>query len=192
MAINPPTDIVLDVARAADPARYKAAAEKLALLGTSAPGAAASFDSLFDSMDTAPSTAADPFIGDLRSRLPRAEFAASGKPPKAYQKFEAVVLQSFVQELLPKDASSVYGSGLAGSYWSSMLAEQIANQIAESGGVGIAQEIEAKHPMGWPAPHATGASGAFSTLPGVVGALERHFVDGLQADDQSATDASAT
>ena len=39
--------------------------------------------------------------------------------------FEAFVLQSFIQEMLPKKAEGVYGSGIAGDIWRSMLAELV-------------------------------------------------------------------
>jgi flagellar protein FlgJ len=65
--------------------------------------------------------------------------------PAPYVQFEAFVLQSFVQTMLPKDASAVFGEGTAGDIWKSMLAEKMALQIAESGGIGIAKMLAAKN-----------------------------------------------
>lgn len=59
----------------------------------------------------------------------------------AAQEFEAFVLQSFIEAMLPKKAGSVFGGGTAGEIWRSMLAEQVAKEVARSGGVGIAELI---------------------------------------------------
>lgn len=53
-------------------------------------------------------------------------------------KFEALVLHQFVETMLPDDASTVFGEGSTGEIWKSMLAEQVADQMASSGGIGIA------------------------------------------------------
>lgn len=57
------------------------------------------------------------------------------------QKFEALMMQQMVEGILPEDAESVFGSGTAGGIWKSMLAEQIGNQMAARGGIGIAELI---------------------------------------------------
>jgi Rod binding domain-containing protein len=57
--------------------------------------------------------------------------------------FEAFVLQSFLQEMLPKKAEGVYGSGIAGDVWRSMLAEKLAFEVTERGGIGIADQVRA-------------------------------------------------
>ena len=58
-----------------------------------------------------------------------------------YRKFEAFILQMFVESMLPKDASEVFGKGTAGTVWRSMLAEQIGNEMAKGNGIGIAQQL---------------------------------------------------
>ncbi|HXF55690.1 MAG TPA: rod-binding protein [Hyphomicrobiaceae bacterium] len=143
MAINPPGDIILGVARAADPLKYQAAKERLTRIGGEA------------------ATQADP-----RVRLPTAETsnyspparatqvlqgaspAAAGRAPRplpgaadALSQFEAFVLQTFVQAMLPKHADGVFGRGLAGEVWKSMMAEVLAKELAESGRAGIAKQI---------------------------------------------------
>jgi len=154
LAINPPSDIVLDVAKAADPLQYTAAVEKLARIGE--PEAAdSSFDLLLGSIEpdlgSSVEQAPDWTRADLRAQLQSLTGAPPGKSSAGpYRQFEAFVLQTFVQSMLPKDASDVFGKGIAGSYWSSMLAEQIAGQVAKSGGIGIAEEIAARHPAASP------------------------------------------
>lgn len=62
--------------------------------------------------------------------------------PTAAQDFEAFVLQSFVEAMLPRESDSVFGEGTSGALWKSMLAEQVARELARSGGIGIARMIE--------------------------------------------------
>jgi len=84
---------------------------------------------------------------DARSRFVDATFAASDKAAKAQVDFEAMVLNGFVKEMLPKDASATFGQGLAGDMWKSMLADQVSRQIAKSGTLGIAKRLFEAHPL---------------------------------------------
>jgi peptidoglycan hydrolase FlgJ len=60
------------------------------------------------------------------------------------KEFEAFVLQSFIQEMLPKKAEDVYGKGVSGDIWRSMLAEKLAAEVTERGGLGIADQVRAE------------------------------------------------
>lgn len=189
MAINPPSDIVLDVAKAADPLAYRAAVDKLARIGTEAAGpAAAAFEEMLSRADSPP--AAEPLpptdwrLADLRARLTEDHNAQTASRSDPYRQFEAFVLQTFIESMLPKDANHVFGEGIAGSFWSSMLAEQIAKQMAEAGGLGIADTLTA--------PSSTRAApDGFSSLPGFVSSLEMRFADALFSADQSNGEGSA-
>jgi len=57
------------------------------------------------------------------------------------KEFEAFVLQSFIQEMLPKEADSVFGKGAGADIWRSMLAEKLAYEVAARGDIGIAKAI---------------------------------------------------
>jgi hypothetical protein len=162
VAITPPSDIVLDVARAADPGRYRLAVEQLARLRAVAAAAsdAAVPPSGLGASAGPPTGAGPPAPG--RRRL------------DAYGQFEAFVLQSFLQSMLPRNAGTVYGKGTAGEVWRSMLAEQLGGQLAACGQVGIARRLAAGAPR--PGPEADGASalppglsaaqlGALSSIP---------------------------
>ena len=59
----------------------------------------------------------------------------------AYGQFEAFVLQSCIQSMLPRNATNVYGKGSAGEFWRSMLAEKMGEELARSGQVGIARRL---------------------------------------------------
>jgi Rod binding domain-containing protein len=89
---------------------------------------------------------------------------AAGGPDKLRQaktQFEAMMLSSFVGELLPKDSGEVFGQGMAGDMWRSMLAEQVSTQIAKSGKLGLARRLFATHEV---APHSGGAGEAAKTV----------------------------
>jgi Rod binding domain-containing protein len=71
-------------------------------------------------------------------------------PDKASQakvEFEATLINSFVGELLPKDAGTVFGEGSAGDMWRSMLSEQVSRQIAKSGALGLSRRVFATHEL---------------------------------------------
>jgi peptidoglycan hydrolase FlgJ len=144
MAFNPRTDVVLEVASAADPSRATLAAQRLnALAGSNAPTAdfAADMDrAAAGSVTTAPAANA----ADARSRLAEAQ-GGPDKTRQAKTQFEAMMLNSFVSELLPKDTGEVFGQGMAGDMWRSMLAEQVSTQIAKSGKLGLARRLFATH-----------------------------------------------
>lgn len=126
MAISPPTDIVLDVIKAVEPSVAAQARQRLAAIAGSA---GAKPVPAFDI--PAPSTGAR-----------TAELApASAKPEDALVKFEGMVLQTFIESIMPDDAQNTFGSGLSGDMWKSMLSEKIAGVVAERGGVGIANRL---------------------------------------------------
>lgn len=125
MAISPPSDIVLDVARAANPADIQQArAQLMQRTGAS------------EAQFTA-------------SSAPTLSRTANASGPDAttenFKHFEAMVLQTFIQNMLPKDAEGVYGKGLAGDMWKSQLAEHLAGVVADNGGIGIAKSLAAEH-----------------------------------------------
>ena len=97
-----------------------------------------------------------------------AALAANGRStravPETFRKFEGMVLQSFIQSMLPQESEAVYGSGLAGDMWKSFMATEIANQMAKAGGIGIADRILGDHYM---------AGEAKVSVTGLPGAAER-------------------
>ncbi|MEP1129732.1 MAG: rod-binding protein [Nitratireductor sp.] len=121
MAISPPSDIVLDVARAVDQTDLAAARTRLA----------AAARSVVAGCETGGAA-------DLRGR-PAAD--AGARAPEAFRDFEAMVLQTFMQSMLPEDAQNVYGEGLAGEMWKTFLAQELSSEMAKRGGIGIADRI---------------------------------------------------
>jgi len=149
MPIDPPSDVVLEVVNAADPARAAAAAQRLNALAGAAAAQTGDFAQTLAQTAPSASLAAARVAGmaDARSRLADATLAASDKAAKAQVDFEAVLLNGFVNEMLPKDASATFGQGLAGDMWKSMLADQVSRQIAKSGTLGIARRLFEAHPL---------------------------------------------
>ncbi len=138
MAISPASDIILDVARAADP--QKAMATTRALAGASAEASGA-FAATLDGLPAA-RTALPDF--SYRAATPVLQKAETPQH-KAEIGLESMLLKSFVDQMLPKDAADVFGSGVAGDVWRSMLSEKIADQIAKSGALKIGERLFATH-----------------------------------------------
>lgn len=154
MAISPPSDIVLDVVSAADPSRYTAAFDRLARMSTPGGGNGSLFAKAFDDA----TTATVPGLADARAKfasLAPLKSSQDGKaaakaavPPqteKTLRQFEAQVISTFIEQMMPKseENTNTFGSGLSGDVWRSQLSEKIANEIAKSGGFGIREKIQA-------------------------------------------------
>ena len=133
MAISPPSDIVLDVARAVEPDALEAARARLASRAGMAPG-------------TDAAAVSQPFsLGDLRNSAMARRASPADATPETYRKFEGMVLATFVQSMLPKQADSVYGEGMSGDMWKSLLSQQLGTAIADRGGIGIADSLLKDH-----------------------------------------------
>jgi Rod binding domain-containing protein len=137
MSINPATDIVLDVARAADPARYQRAVARLD------PTAAAGFADSLAAEQVAPITAStDAVVREtVHKPLPKAADAAPDAAAATYRQFEAMALANMLEAAMPGDDDGFFGKGVAGSTWKSMMIDQIATEMAGHGGVGIAEQL---------------------------------------------------
>ena len=135
MSISPPTDIVLDVLNNADPAVLEVAQARLkAGQATAEATRLASTDESFAAI-----MRSDP-VADAHKLKHRLDGVEKEKVPETYRKFEAMVLQNFIKTMLP-DSEEVYGKGASGEIWKGMMAEQIANEIAKEGGIGIAEKL---------------------------------------------------
>jgi hypothetical protein len=140
MAISPSSDIILDVARAADPQKAMAMTRALASASSVAP---TDFGSTLASF---PGGAARDYSYQNPTLFVSGPQHGESPERKAAVGLESVFLKSFIDQMLPKDAVAVFGSGVAGDVWKSMLAEKIANQIAKSGVLKIGERLVAAHP----------------------------------------------
>lgn len=147
MGIQPSSDLIVDVINAADPAKAQAMASRLrqASFGTNSAGASGAFDSEMRQVGVPPEMMA--ILGAPSASTGNArtvgQTGAAGTKAKTLQDFEAMVLSTFVQSMMPTKASSVFGSGTAGDVWRTMLSQNIGGEVAKAGGIGIANRISA-------------------------------------------------
>jgi len=125
MAYDFGSDLIVGAMKAADPARLSQAQEALRSM-TAARSATA----------MTPNENFSQNIKQLNARP-----AEPDATTETLKKFEAAILTTFVQSMMPKETESVYGEGLAGDMWKSQMAEKIADQLAQRGGVGIANRL---------------------------------------------------
>jgi Rod binding domain-containing protein len=125
LAISPPSDIVLDVAQAVGKPDLEAARARLADASAARRTGGAAFS--------------------LSEGTAREASQPANPRGKAYVQFEAMVLRNFMETMLPKENEAVYGKGLAGDMWKSLMAEQLANVVAERGGIGISDRVLGDH-----------------------------------------------
>lgn len=159
MIVTATPDVVLDVLEAADPAAQRAATAKLDALKSADVDFAATMEaevgkakaSTADQSATKVSGAQSGAVNGAPVQVIKAP--ASGE---VYRKFEAFILQTFVETMLPKESEEVFGKGTAGGVWKSMLAEQLGSQLAKGKGIGIARQLAAAQPA---RPDATGNAG---------------------------------
>ncbi|WP_234188922.1 rod-binding protein [Shinella sp. NM-101] len=140
MAITPPSDLVLDVVRAADPAQVQEAQARLktnraAFEANSLAEAGAGFQAAVGILnrDTAATHAAE-----------GVKAVGAKAIPEHLRKFESMVLQNFVKSMMPAESEEVYGKGTAGEIWRGMMADQLGEALAKGGGIGIAESLAAK------------------------------------------------
>ncbi len=159
MSIFPATDLIADVAKAADPKRQQVALRRLEAAASAPEVSFASLTQESGLKAQAPSSSTWRAAGvGLRAAYPppssATTFASTPSNPaaEAAKKFEALVLQTFFEALLPKDAET-FGSGASGNVWRSMMAEQLSDKLAASGVIGLKKMLEPK--IAPPATHAS-------------------------------------
>jgi peptidoglycan hydrolase FlgJ len=138
MTVAPVTnDLITDVINAADPVAQRNAAHRLERM---TPTQQAEFASALESKFSAGQAQVTPMPAG--AAVPTTPVIRQNEGSHGvYRKFEAFVLQMFVEAMLPKDAEQVFGKGSAGNIWRSMMAEQIGNEMAKGKGIGIAQQL---------------------------------------------------
>jgi Rod binding domain-containing protein len=133
LSIQTATDIILDVVRAADPAVAQRAEAMLEAASARKSEQAAATPAFQRQLLAATDTSAI----SVNSEVP----AAPDKSLEVYQKFEAMILQSFIGDMLPTESEQLYGKGTAGEIWKGMMAEQLGAVLSKGGGIGIAARM---------------------------------------------------
>lgn len=139
MSIFPPSDLVIDVGRAADPSRRAAAIQRLERLSSPVPDAGST-----------PASHSDPYtFTNIHPTLSQSRPSDrlkldTGRPDgvSAFKNFEAFLLQTWLEVLLPKIDGGAYGNDHAGGVWRTLMAEQLGDQLAKSDSLGISKLID--------------------------------------------------
>ena len=159
MIVTATPDVVLDVLEAADPAAQRAATAKLDALKSADVDFAATMEAEVGKAKASTADQSATKVSDAQSGAVNGAPVQVIKAPasgEVYRKFEAFILQTFVETMLPKESEEVFGKGTAGGVWKSMLAEQLGSQLAKGKGIGIARQLAAAQPA---RPDATGKAG---------------------------------
>jgi hypothetical protein len=132
----------MDVAQAADPLKLQAATSKLAARAAGTAGTTSFAAAL--AAGGAGLTAMGPTTRP--ALLPPTTASFGNRPAESKQvttdrKFEAVVLQNFVENIMPKD-TELFGDKASADMVRTLMAEQISNQLARSSSFGIAKSLE--------------------------------------------------
>ncbi|WP_038034973.1 rod-binding protein [Thermopetrobacter sp. TC1] len=196
MAISPPSDIVMDVIRAADPARAARAAARLgasealtmrqadagawsqALAAAGKAPARPQAGSVpagirpSPSAPTIPNAASPSKACGCASAVSQRNGAASAGIPereglsrlssgnaekgdearteslrRAYAGLEALLVRQMLENAFSKGGDALFGGGFAGNAWKALMAQSIADRIAEAGGLGLAATLAASHAL---------------------------------------------
>ncbi|MFS8181000.1 rod-binding protein [Pseudovibrio denitrificans] len=146
MAIQPVSDLVLDVINQADPTEVRAATRALKApavvskdLPVSEPSWASSSFSRFMAEAESAKAKGQEGVEQLNSMANR--YSQKLDNADLGEKLESAILQTFVKSMLPKEMETVYGGGTAGTMWKGLMAEQLANQLAKSGSIGLAEML---------------------------------------------------
>ena len=122
MAVEFPTDLILDVARAADPQNVRSVTARL-------DGGASAGDPAATVSDAAK-------IGRGLSRVQPGKDAQ-----EAAKEFEALLVSNMIDTMMGETEEGFFGGGFAGNVWKSMMAEQVANQVVKTADFGVADTV---------------------------------------------------
>jgi peptidoglycan hydrolase FlgJ len=152
VSIKPPSDILLDVARAADPAKSTAAMERLVRLGGKGDVDEAQFRDVLGKVNVPrSSTPSLPAIAEPRFANTEPGKVKEEAQTKAYQGITALLLQNLVDSMMPDDDDGFFGSETGSSVWRSMLAQELGTNLSKSVNLGIGpKHVKSAHPgQGW-------------------------------------------
>jgi len=137
MSIFPATDIVSDVARAANPRKLQASMARLNNAAAASARPSVSFAANMQAMHVSGSSPTPPSLSRGADSVAPNPDETRSPSVTAGKKFEAFILQSWLETFLPKEESGIFGSGGAAGVWRSMMAEQLGVQLADAGGIGF-------------------------------------------------------
>ncbi|MDB5596809.1 MAG: putative flagellar protein FlgJ-like protein [Hyphomicrobiales bacterium] len=135
VSIQPISDIILDVAMAADPAKASAAKQRLSELDDAS---GRSFGEVLSAQTGETSTRWSP-LAEARFFSAPTGVAIKEKASmdQAKRGLETLVAKMLVESMLPKEGGTFFGKDNAGGVWRSMLADKIATEMTKGKGLGI-------------------------------------------------------
>jgi flagellar protein FlgJ len=136
VSIKPPSDLLLDVVRAADPATSAAAAARLARIAAGGGKSDVGFSDVLNGVEAPQSGPTSSVMQRAGMAMPLVHSSPVNADKKAYQGLEALLLQNLVETMLPK-GSDLFGEGSAGMIWRSMLARELGTDLAKKVDLGI-------------------------------------------------------
>jgi len=141
MSISPPSDIIMDVIRAAGHAPDGAASAP----ATGATRGPIPIGKVPKALREAMAREWQAYLDAAGSAERPARLASDRTRPqpdkalrKSMAKLEGVLLQTMLQGIMAGRENGPFGAGLAGGYWKSLMVQAIADKLAERGGIGIA------------------------------------------------------
>lgn len=155
MAVSIPSDLIVDVMKAADPSRLKQATLSLSPDGEQGSPDKVGFPSMLASTQGTACVTIEPVSGVAAPQ-------ASDQTDATRQGFEQMVWRNLYETLLPDGQSGVFGGGPSAGIWRSMAADQLATVASQSsslsllGGLGgpsqsaTEQVANGSSPSGWP------------------------------------------
>ncbi|MCB1430870.1 MAG: hypothetical protein KDK75_00180 [Alphaproteobacteria bacterium] len=135
MAVSIPSDLVVDVMKAADPARLRQAVAKLSKAVEGEDAGAMSFQSaLTDThskscLNILPAREVPPPQVDRRADTTR-------------QGFEQIVWRTLYETVLPDEQAGVFGGGPSAGIWRSMAADQLAAVASKHTNLGVLSSFD--------------------------------------------------
>lgn len=135
MALQLPSDLVADVARAAAPDKLLVATQRLR---DPSRGMASAFAAELHDVAMQPSRVN---LSGLRERLAGAPATESGGSPAA-KGLETLLLKTMVDGVLPKK-THVFGRGVAGDSWRMFLSDALAQKLSTTNRLGLSQTLGA-------------------------------------------------
>jgi flagellar protein FlgJ len=137
MSVQPLSDIILDVANAADPVKVAAVKQRLA------EASGGDFAALLGGSEAAPfhdwsaSAKANFFASPTGARI----VESNTSPDEAKRGLETLVAKMMLETMLPKEGEATFGKGTAGNVWRSMLADRLATELTRGKGLGLLKDV---------------------------------------------------
>jgi flagellar protein FlgJ len=142
MSIFPTNDLISDVGRAALPSRKSEALHKLERFSFSGGRVTSTPNTTITTQDFRDIYTSRHVLPSKSSMVLNVDCPDKNDSSAVFRKFEAFILHTWLELLLPKVDSGAFGSDHAGGLWRSLVAEQLGEQLGKTGALGLARLAE--------------------------------------------------